>query len=126
MSLAVARGKAVEAKGHVNLGEDTRLVLAGQATAGMTVAALAEAYLADPEKASLRSSAEIGGGLRRNVVPVIGAVKLAELRRRVRSVTDAMLRRGVKVEGDPRFRGRSRRWSVGRTARIPRRRRSTA
>jgi hypothetical protein len=98
-SLAAARGKALEAKGHVDAGQDPRLVLAGQATAGMTVAGLVDAYLADPERAALRSKAEIERRLRRNVVPVIGEVKLAELRRRdVRSVTDGMLRRGVKVE----------------------------
>jgi len=98
-SLAAARGKAIEAKGHVDAGQDPRLVLAGQASAGMTVAALVDAYLADPERAALRSKAEIERRLRKNVVPVIGEVKLAELRRRdVRNVTDAMLRRGVKVE----------------------------
>ena len=98
-SLAVARGKALEAKGHVEAGEDPRLVLAGQATAGMTVAGLVDAYLADPEKAALRSKAEIDRRLRKNVVPVIGEVKLAELRRRdVRNVTAAILKRGRKVE----------------------------
>jgi integrase len=98
-SLAAARGKAMEARGHVEAGNDPRLVLAGQATAGMNVAALVDAYLADPERAALRSKPEIERRLRRNVVPTIGEVKLAELRRRdVRNVTDAMLRRGVKVE----------------------------
>ena len=98
-SLAVARGRALEARGHVDAGEDPRLVLAGQGVAGMTVAGLVGAYLADPEKAALRSKDEIERRLRRNVVPVIGAVKVAELRRRdVRNVTDAMLRRGVRVE----------------------------
>ena len=98
-SLAAARGKALEARGHVQAGNDPRLVLAGQATAGMTVAGLVDAYLADPEKAALRSKAEIERRLRKNAVPIIGAVKLAELRRRdVRNVTDAILRRGRKVE----------------------------
>ena len=98
-SLAAARGKAVEAKGHVEAGNDPRLVLAGQASSGMTIAGLVDSYLADPEKSALRSRAEIERRLLRNVVPVIGAVKLSELRRRdVRNVTDAMLRRGVKVE----------------------------
>jgi integrase len=42
---------------------------------------------------------EIERRLRKNVVPVIGEVKLAELRRRdVRNVSDAILRRGKKVE----------------------------
>ena len=65
----------------------------------MTVAALVDAFLTDPERAVLRSKAEIERRLRKNVVPVIGAVKLAELRRRdVRNVTDTILRRGRKVE----------------------------
>ena len=98
-SLAAARGKALEARGHVEAGQDPRLVLAGQGTAGMTVAALVDAYLADPERAALRSKAEIERRLRKNVVPFIGAVKVADLRRRdVRNVTDAILRRGRKVE----------------------------
>jgi len=98
-SLAAARGKALEAKGHVEAGQDPRLVLAGQATAGMTVAGLVDAYLADPEKAALRSKAEIERRLRKNAVPIIGEIKLAELRRRdVRNVTDAILKRKRKVE----------------------------
>jgi integrase len=98
-SLAAARGKALEARGHVEAGRDPRLVLAGQATAGMTIAALVDAYLADPEKAALRSKAEIARRLRKNVVPIIGEIKLAELRRRdVRNVTDAILKRKRNVE----------------------------
>jgi integrase len=74
-------------------------VLTGQSTAGMTVAALVDAYIADPERAALRSKKEIERRLRKNVVPVIGTVKLTELRRRdVRNVTDAILRRGRQVE----------------------------
>jgi len=47
----------------------------------------------------LRSKAEIERRLRKNVLPIIGEVKVAELRRRdVRNVTDAILRRGRKVE----------------------------
>jgi integrase len=98
-SLAAARGKAIEARSLVEAKQDPRVVMARQAAAGRTMAGLVEAYLADPEKAALRSRAEIERRLRRNVVPVIGAVKLSDLRRRdVRNVTDAMLRRGVRVE----------------------------
>ena len=98
-SLAAARGKALEARGHVEAGQDPRLVLAGQASAGMTIAGLVEAYLADPEKAALRSHDEIDRRLRRNVLPIIGEVKLAEFRRRdARNVTDAILRRGSRTE----------------------------
>jgi integrase len=98
-SLAAARSAAIEARGHVEAGRDPRLVLAGQATAGMTVASLVDAYLADPERVAVRSRAEIERRLRKNVVPIIGAVKLSEVRRRdVRNVSDAILRRGAKVE----------------------------
>jgi integrase len=98
-SLAAAREKAAKAKGHVEAGNDPRLVLEGQGIAGMTVAGLVDAYLADPERAALRSKAEIERRLRKNVVPVIGAVKIGELRRRdVRTVTDAILKRKRKVE----------------------------
>jgi integrase len=98
-SLAAARGKALEAKGLVEAGVDPRLALAGQATASMTMAGLIDAYLADPEKAALRSRAEIERRLRKNVVPMIGAVRVNELRRRdVRNVTDAILRRNRKAE----------------------------
>jgi hypothetical protein len=98
-SLAGARGKALEARGHVEAGQDPRLVLAGQATTGLTVGAFIDIYLADPQKATLRSRPEIERRLRYNVTPVIGDVKLSELRRRdVRNVTDPILKRGSKVE----------------------------
>ena len=42
-SLASARGKALESRGHVEGGQDPRLVLAGQASAGMTIAGLVAA-----------------------------------------------------------------------------------
>jgi integrase len=65
----------------------------------MTVERLVEAYLGDPEKAALRSRDEIERRLNRNVVPTIGSLKVADLRRRdVRTVTDAILKRGAKVE----------------------------
>lgn len=98
-SLAAARGRALEARGHVEDGNDPRVVLAGQATVEMTIAGLIEVYLADPEKSALRSRAEIDRRLRKNVIPTIGTLKLLELRRRdVRNVTDPILRRGCRAE----------------------------
>lgn len=98
-SLAAARAKAIEARSMVEDGKDPRLLLAGQATASLTVEGLVDKYLEDPEKAGLRSLREIERRLKRNVVPMIGQVKISELRRRdVRNVTDAILRRGRKVE----------------------------
>ena len=98
-SLAAARGKALESRGHVEEGRDPRLVLAGQASTGITIAGLVAAYLADPEKAALRSHNEVARRLSRNVLPIIGEVRLAEFRRRdARNVTDAILRRGSRTE----------------------------
>lgn len=86
-SLVAAPGKALEARGHIEAGKITWIVLAAQGAAEMTVTALVDAELADPER------------LRKNVVPLIGAVRVTELRRRdARTVTDARLRRDRKVE----------------------------
>jgi hypothetical protein len=103
-SLAAARGQALEAKAHVEAGRDPRAVRAGQigqATTTMDVAALVTAYMADPKRAALRSKREIERRLRRNVIPVIGEVRLDELRRRdVRNVSDQIMRRGRKTESN--------------------------
>jgi integrase len=99
LSLSGARAKAVEARGWVQAGQDPRTQLSGQGTVGMTVAGLIAAYLADPEKAARRSAAEVARRLGKNVVPIIGGVRIGELRRRdVRNVTDIIVRRGKLVE----------------------------
>jgi integrase len=97
--LATARAKALEARNCVDAGTDPRLAIDLQGAVHITVADLIDAYFRDPEKARLRSREEIERRLNYNVVPAIGTVKLSELRRRdVRTVTDAILRRGAKVE----------------------------
>jgi integrase len=104
-SLAAARGMALEAKAQVEADHDPRR--AGDpasSTATMTVADLVNAYMADPNRAGLRSRHAIERRLHKNVVPIIGAVKLDELRRRdVRNVNDVILRRGSKVEANRVF-----------------------
>lgn len=98
-SLAAARGRALEARSAVEDGADPRMAPGGVGAAEMTVAGLVDAYLRDPEKAQRRSHAEVERRLRRNVVPVIGDVRLDKLRRRdVRTVCDPLIRRGVAVE----------------------------
>jgi integrase len=98
-TLAGARGKAMDARGHVERGQDPRITLDGRGAAEMTVAGLVEAYLADPDKAARRSNAESARRLRKNVVPLIGTVRVVDVRRRdVRKVTETILRRGKPVE----------------------------
>jgi integrase len=99
MTLAGARGMALEARARVQEGQDPKTLLTGQGAAGLTVAGLVDAYLTDPGRSGRRTAAEIARRLRKNVVPVIGAVRLGDLRRRdVRNVTDAVLHRGSPVE----------------------------
>jgi integrase len=75
------------------------MILSNQGASAMTVANLVDAYLSDPEKAALRSREEIERRLKKNVIPLIGSVKVAAFGRRdARTVTDAILRRGRKVE----------------------------
>jgi integrase len=103
-TLAAARGKALEARGHVEAGNDPRLVLSGQAAAEMNVTDLVEPYLAALKSRGLRSSSEIERRLRKNVVPVIGQVRLDSLRRRdARNVIEPIMRRGSLTEANRVF-----------------------
>jgi integrase len=96
ISLAEARGRALEATSHVASGNDPRRTL--KATAAMTVSDLARAYLADPRKQRLRTVDEINRRLRRDVIPVIGEIRIVELGRRdVRDVFEPIERNGKPV-----------------------------
>ena len=81
LSLAGARTKAIEAAGAAADGNDPRRTM--KANAGMTVAGLVEAYIRDPGKARLRTIDEIERRLRRDVLPVIGELRITEVARRV-------------------------------------------
>jgi integrase len=82
----------------------------------MTVAALVESYV-EKHAAGLRSGAEIKRRLHRNIIPVIGNVKLADLHRRdATRVVDAITRRGAPVEAMRAFEDLRAmlRWAVAR------------
>ena len=99
LPLAAARTRATQARGHLADGVDPRSIAAGQGAAGMTVAALVARYVADPDKARLRSIGEIRRRLDRNALPYIGAIRLADLTRRdVRDVTDRIMKRGARTQ----------------------------
>src|SRR5262245_32444610 len=59
VTLADARGKALEAKTEVAASSDPRRTQNASAAALLTLAGLAELYVADPRKAALRSIAEV-------------------------------------------------------------------
>jgi integrase len=113
--LAKARTLAIEAKANLDSGIDPRSV--DRREAAMTVTDLVRAYLAKHVRPNLRSAKNVERRLLKNVLPVIGDVKLADLHRReVIRVTDAVLERGapneaIKVHKDLRA---ILRWAVDR------------
>src|SRR5690242_3832160 len=116
MSLAAARTRAREARGFVETGEDPRVALSAQATGAMTATALIESFFEKHARPNLRTAAEIERRLRKNVIPRIGYVRLAELHRRdINRAVDPIVRRGRLAEACRVFEDlRSMRWAVAR------------
>jgi integrase len=99
LSLAAARARAIEARGHLAEGNDPRGAMVRHGVAEITVAELVSRYVADPDKARLSSIREIKRRLDRNALPIIGGIRLAQLTRRdVRDVTDAIMKRGARTQ----------------------------
>jgi integrase len=97
--LSVARTLAVEAKGHVEDGNDPRDVFAAERDGAMTVAGLIETYLSMHVRPNLRSAAAVERRFNKNVLPEIGSVHLADLHKRdVNRVVNAVLTRGRRAE----------------------------
>jgi integrase len=113
ITLAGARGLALEAQAAVQAGADPRTSRAG----AMTVATLVENFLAKHVRPNLRSAKQIERRLGKNVLPLIGNVRLADLHRRdINRVLDAIVSRGRLIEANRVF-GDVRamlRWAVAR------------
>jgi integrase len=98
-TLAQARTLAIEARGYLEQGRDPRVVLARQAAGAMTLAALIENFLEMHARPNLRSAEEIERRLAKNVTPLIGNLKVADLHRRdMNRVTDPVVQRQSRVE----------------------------
>ena len=111
-SLSEARTKAIEARGNVEAGSDPRATRAG----GATVADLVESYI-DGHVVRLRSRKDAVRRLRKNIVPVIGGVRLSELHRRdATRVIDVVMKRGAPIEAARAFEDLRAmlRWAVAR------------
>lgn len=113
MTLAAARGLALEAQAIVQSGQDPRIKKSG----GMTVAMLSESYLAKHVQPNLRSARNVERRIRKNVIPIIGNVRLADLHRRdVNRVLDEVMGRASPIEANRVFSDVHAmvRWAVGR------------
>jgi integrase len=111
-TLANARGLATEARGAVEAGDDPRTRTSG----AMTIAALVDSYV-EKHVAPLRTAAEIQRRFRKNIVPVIGEVKLADFHRRdVNRCIDPIAKRGSPIEAARAFEDLRAmlRWAVSR------------
>lgn len=98
-SLAQARALGLEARGQLDEGRDPRDVRAEQQAAALRFSGLVEGYLERHARPSLRSAAEIERRLSKNVLPLIGNLKISEISRRdVSRAIDPVLKRGCRVE----------------------------
>jgi integrase len=104
-SLAAARARAIEAAGLVENSEDPRAAFAASVGRAAIIADLLEAYLTLHVRArKLRTAGKIERRMRKNVLPVIGDVRLADLHRRdITRVTDVLLKRGSPSEANHVF-----------------------
>ena len=97
VSLASARGLAIEARTSLQDGTDPRQ----RTAARMTLNELIEAYLAKHVRSNLRGAEAVERRMRVNVIPLIGAVPVAELHRRdVNRVIDRLIARDAPAEAN--------------------------
>lgn len=97
MGLAAARGVAIETRGIIETGSDPRAHKSG----AMTVSAVVDSYLAKHVRPNLRGSRQVERRLRKNVLPLIGDVRLADLHKRdVNRVIDAIVSRDSPIEAN--------------------------
>ena len=100
MPLAAARAAALQARGAAEAGNDPR----SHRSDAMTVSALVDNYISKRVRSALRNAYQVTRRLRKNVIPVIGSVRLADLHRRdVNRVIDAILARDCPAEANSVF-----------------------
>ena len=100
MPLAAARTAALEARATLEAGGDPR----AHRTSAIRIATLVENYLAKRVRPNLRSAYQVERRLRKNVIPLIGEVRLADLHRRdVNRVVDAIVARDCLTEANSVF-----------------------
>ena len=103
-SLVSARTLATEALGLLDEAKDPRTMVSPQAAATVTVALLCESYLEKHVRPNLRTAGNFEQRLKKNVLPLIGPVRLVDLHKRdINRVVDGVLRRGSKIEANRTF-----------------------
>jgi integrase len=103
-SLAAARTRATEARQLLEAKKDPRDVFADQAAGAMTVGTLVESYLEKHVRPNLRTATETERRFNKNIVSVIGGVRLSDLHRRdINRVVDPIQGRGSPIEAAHAF-----------------------
>jgi integrase len=99
IGLADARRLAVEARAALEGGEDPRDLVTARQRGAMTVSDLFDIYLTEHVQTNRRSPGEVERRLRKNILPVIGAVPLANIHRRdITRTVQPVLKRGAPLE----------------------------
>jgi integrase len=99
IGLADARRLAVEARGALEGGKDPRDLVTARQRGAMTVNDLFEIYLTEHIRINLRTAIETERRCRKNILPVIGAVPLANIHRRdITRTVQAVLMRDAPIE----------------------------
>ena len=115
-SLARARAKAGEARSYLEEGQDPRDAFAAEAGT-MTVRALIASFLSKYVRPNLRSAKAIERRFSKNVTPLIGNIRLADLHKReINRAIDPILERGKPIEATRCFQDLRAmfRWAVAR------------
>jgi integrase len=101
VSLARARTLALEAKKALEEGNDPRDLFAAKDAGALTVASLCESYLEKHVRPNLRSAANVEQRLRKNIIPMIGSVRLADLHPRdINATLDPIVKRKKPAEAN--------------------------
>ena len=102
VSLSQARTKALEARAALDAGRDPSNAVG--ADPGMTVADLVASYLAKHVRPNLRTAAEVERRFKRNILPILGHIRLGDLHKRdINRVVDPILARDCPVEASHCF-----------------------
>lgn len=98
-SLGSARTRATEARQHLEADRDPKDIFADQAAGAMTVEALVKSYVEKHVRPNLRTAKETERRFNKNIVPIIGDVRVSDLHRRdINRAVDKILARGRPTE----------------------------
>jgi len=100
-SLATARAHAIEAGGYIDADKDPRDAFSATDASAVTVEMLIDSFVEKHVRPNLRTAANFEQRFKRNVTPIVGNIRLADLHRRdINRCLDEIVRRGSLIEAN--------------------------